>query len=686
MRLPLLAALLLVAAPAKGEGEPVRRHVIAIMGGVRPRLDTTDIVHAVLEMPLNHLGLVVHRHYVAEGPPPEAWLDEACAVVTYFTSIADPADWLWPWLEREVPKRKLRVVHFGNFGPLGADPERLARWLRAFGLAHDERAVEGAARVEAKVPPEAALEADPRTRAVHRGPRNDSPANRVWVETRDRLAPEDVRAPVVTGSWGGLALDPWTLTEGSDNEERRWHLDPFLFLAEALGVRGVPAPHPSVLNGRRMWFLQVDGDGFESLSSVKPNALSAQVMLDEVFRKHALPFTVSVIVRGLTDDYAIAEPNAKMLLAREILNLPNVEPASHGVLHTLKWEEEAGPGEIKSGVGGMMWYPSLANYTYGRVNEVRESIRFINERLLVPPRRCALMLWTGNTLPPEEAILVAGEMGSRNLNGGVFRWDPWYDSVGFVSPWSRRVGKALQVYAGAANENDFEGFFDTMPGAFGHVAETIARAGAPRVLKPADIYVHFYSAENPVRLAALQKLIRRFAFEEESAPVFASAYVEAVEAAVERARVRRAPDGWVFRDFGACRTARIDGEPRDVDFARSRGLLGARRVGDSLYLHLAGSDAQVVLASGPQAHPHVEQANCVLENARLAPAGVTAVAKGHCARLVVLAGFPPNAPLLVTIGSDTTERRSDAAGRIELRIDTPGETRYSVQRVADASR
>jgi len=55
----------------------------------------------------------------------------------------------------------------------------------------------------------------------------------------------------------------------------------------------------------------------------------------------------------------------------------------------------------------------------------------------------------------------------------------------------------------------------------------------------------------------------------------------AIRAAVERARVRRMPDGWVLQDFGACRTARIDGEPRDVDFAKSRGLLGARRVGET---------------------------------------------------------------------------------------------------------
>jgi hypothetical protein len=428
-----------------------------------------------------------------------------------------------------------------------------------------------------------------------------------------------------------------------------------------------------------MWFMQVDGDGFESLSSVKPNAWSARVMLDEIFRGYALPFTVSVIVRSLTDDYDVKEPTPKMELAREILNLPNVEPASHGVLHTLKWQDDGGAGGPKSGVGGHMWYPSLANYEYSRVNEVRESIRFVNERLLVPPRKCAVMLWTGDAMPPEEAILAAGEMGARNLNGGVFRWDPWYDSVGFVSPWSRRMGRALQVYAGAANENWFDGFFDTAPGAFRHVAETIRRTGEPRILKPADIYVHFYSAETPVRLKVLHDLIRRFALEADVAPVFASTYVEAVLAAVEGAHVRAAPDGWLLRDFGACRTARIDGEPREIDFERSRGLLGARRLGESLYVHLAGSDAHVVLAERPPARPHVEQANCILEGGRLVPTGVTVVAKGAGDRVVVFAGFGADAPLLLSRDGAEDDAQADALGRLEVRLPGPGESSITVR-------
>jgi hypothetical protein len=421
-----------------------------------------------------------------------------------------------------------------------------------------------------------------------------------------------------------------------------------------------------------MWFLQVDGDGFESLSTVKPNTLAAEVMLDDVFLRYPLPYTVSIIVASLTHDYAVEKPTPRMELARRILNLPHVEPASHGVLHTLRWQAERdAPGETKA----LMSFLRLANYEYGTVAEVRDSIRFINERLLEPPRRCAVMLWTGSADPHEESIRAAVDAGSWNVNGGVFRWDAWSDSVGFVSPWSRRAGAMLQVYAGAANENDFDGFFDTMPGAFGHITTTIERTGSPRVLKPADVYAHFYSAESPARLKSIHDLIERWALREPTAPVHASTYAKAVHSAVFRARVLRRPDGWALRRFDDCRTARIDGETRDVDFSRSLGLLGARRVADSLYLHLAGPDAIVVLAAKPPARPHVAEANCLLEYAELTETGVAVTATAWNPRLVRFAGFPPRARLRLRLDDVEREETADPQGELLVRLPAPGTTR-----------
>ncbi|MHC4451580.1 MAG: polysaccharide deacetylase family protein, partial [Planctomycetota bacterium] len=589
MVLRVLIPLLLLAAT--GSAQEVKRYVFAIVPGAEPQIHLENQVHTLLECPLNYLGMLVRHHYIESGPPPAEALDGAAAVLTFFESDTKEPDWLWEFLEQTTARRKLKVIHFGDLGPLARSPKRLGRWLARFGLEWQEVFIRGPYGVDVRLrdPKLCAYEADPRLRIIHAGPKSVGSDNRIWVTTRE-LDVEDgsVCHPVVTGPWGALALDPWTLRKGGDAPDRRWHLDPFAFLREALELDRIPAPHPAVLNGRRIWFLQVDGDGFESLSTIRSGAYAAGVLKEEVLDKYALPFTVSVVIRGLTTDYRVKEATKKMLLAREILALPNVEAASHGVLHPLEWQ----PERVRDAGGApAMWYPSMQNYTYSPVAEVRDSIRFINERLTQGPRRCVLMLWTGQANPREEAIQAATDAGCVNLNGGVFRWDRWHDSVGYVSPWSRRAGKALQIYAGAPNENDFDGFFDTMPGSFRHVSETIRRTGSPRILKPANLYIHFYSAEKAARLQPTHELIRRWTVDEPTAPVFASTYVRAVMSAVETARIIRTPTGWRFRDFGDCRSVRIDNEPRGVDFKRSRGVLGVRRVDKQLWIHLSATNA-----------------------------------------------------------------------------------------------
>ena len=671
----LLLALLLIgsAAPA----QEVKRYVFALVPGTKPDIHTENPVHLLLECPLNHLGMLVRYHYIESGPPPKGALDDAAAVLTWFDSATKEPDWLWGWLMNEVARRDLRVIHFGGWGPLAKKPDKLRAWLAPFGLKWQEYFRKGPYGIAVELRDEklCAFEADPRRRAIHTGPKSIGKRNRVWITTRETGEDGTVCHPVVTGSWGAVALNPWAIHTGGDDQDRRWHIDPFVFFREALGLARVPAPHPAVLNGRRMWFLQIDGDGFESLSAIRSGSFAAEVTKDEILDRYQLPFTVSVIIRSLSRDLAVEEATPKMKLARAILAMENVEPASHGVLHTLEWQQAL---RADSAPRTIMWYPKMDNYEYSPVNEVRESIRFINRRLLDGPRRCTVMLWTGQANPLEDAILAASEEGCVNLNGGVFRWDRWHDSLGFVSPWSRRVGKALQVYAGAANENDFDGFFDTMPSAFRHIDQTIQRTGSPRILKPADIYIHFYSAETRARLRSVHTLIKRWALKEPTAPVFASTYARAVMDAVDTARIIRTPDGWQFIAFGGCRSVRIEDEPRDVDLTRSRGILGTRRIGNRLWIHLAAPDANIVLSDRAPRRPYVEEANCLLEETVLGERGVAVTAVAYNPRLVVFAGLPPRTNVEVRVDGVLRTSPTDKDGRVTVRLPEPGKTRIVV--------
>lgn len=661
------------------DGTRVPRLVIALYDGldIDAPPEHEEPVWSVLQMPLNHLGLVVRAHDIRQGPPPRAWLDEARGVVTWLRPAPSAPEWLWPWLENEVASRAVRVVHLGSFGCLLEDRARLSAWLARFGLQWKEGFVGSRLRIETtfKSARLCAFEQDPRRYTQHEGPLSTGASNVVWVTTRDRNRREDVRTPVVTGPWGAFALDPWIVRFGDAPGARRWHLDPFAFFREALGVADVPAPHPSVLNGRRMFMLHVDGDGFESLSTVRPGVLSAQIFLEEILDHYNLPCTVSVIVGSIARDLHVPNPTDEMRLAQTILGRPFVEVASHGVLHPFRWNASWAPGRPPLAT---LPYKRVENYDYSPVGEVRDSVRFINEKLLADGKRCRVMLWTGDCLPPREAILECARVNCLNMNGGTYRWDEVHDSVSYVSPWIRRLQDAVQVTAGAANENEFPGFFTTHPRVFSHVGTTIERTGAGRILKPANVYVHFYSAETLPRLEELRKLIDRWGLKEPTAPVFVSTYVQAVLGALD-ARIFKTKSGWALRRFGGCRTVRLDNETHAVDLALSSGLLGSRRIGASLYVHLAGPDANVVLATSPVARPHVEEANHTLIEARLEASSIAFVSEALAPRVVVIAGLPSSADVEVTIGARSQTRRTSAKGRIELRLPRGGPDRIEVR-------
>ncbi|MBN0308485.1 PbsX family transcriptional regulator, partial [Pseudomonas aeruginosa] len=65
--------------------------------------------------------------------------------------------------------------------------------------------------------------------------------------------------PVATADWGGFALAPYVLEEGS--EHRRWILDPFAFLRKALRLVPFFSDTATTENGRRIATVHIDGDG-----------------------------------------------------------------------------------------------------------------------------------------------------------------------------------------------------------------------------------------------------------------------------------------------------------------------------------------------------------------------------------------------------------------------------------------
>lgn len=676
-------------AVGESEGTPHRRTVIALFNTVEPlEEDWDNPVHTAFELPFHWLGLRVRAHDISTGPPPEAWLADCCAIATIFVDTAVPTPtWLWPYLERTVVTEGRRVLHLRSFGPLsgfGADSDeaespQMKNWLSRLGLEPSDGFAEGFLAVEAKLlePKKAAYELDPTLEPVYGGPRNHSEQNHPWVQLRLRSDPQKRLAhPVIVGPWGGIALDPWVQWSDEHGEERHWHIDPFEFFREALGWQGVPAPDPNVINGRRVFFLHVDGDGFESLSQVRRDAYCANILDERVIGHYDLPFTVSIIVASLTDDLAIAETTDRMRLATQIMMRENVEAASHTVLHPLIWRPDGRSGTDEPTKNA---YPTIANYTSTQVAEVRDSVNFIDRRLLERGKRCEVVLWSGDTSPSAAAIDETYRMGCLNLNGGTFRWDDYYNSSAFVRPYLRRRGEAVQVYCGMANENDYAGFFTSTPGAYFHVDQTIENTGRGRILKPANIYIHFYSAYNPRAIQSVERLIDRWVYREKTIPVYTSRFAKAVLGFDRAELLRLSGDGWEVRNHGACTTLRFDEEARAVDFDRSRGVLGFNRIGTSTYVHLSDDGPARVFFGAKAPRPYVEESNCHLDATQRKERHLALRASGWNPRILVLGGFPAGHEVPFTI--DGTERlvTANKEGRCELRLESSGSSNIEVR-------
>src|SRR5206468_1503611 len=84
---------------------------------------------------------------------------------------------------------------------------------------------------------------------------------------------------VVIGPWGGAAFIPYVLEEGLQGN-RRWILDPFKFLHDALDLPPMPVPDVTTESARRIWTSHIDGDAFVSKAERRGTPYAGRVILD----------------------------------------------------------------------------------------------------------------------------------------------------------------------------------------------------------------------------------------------------------------------------------------------------------------------------------------------------------------------------------------------------------------------
>ena len=440
---------------------------------------------------------------------------------------------------------------------------------------------------------------------------------------------------VVTGPQGGVALETTPFYFPPGDPERRelvekaireeiqaeiaeqptiggWILDPYQFFTRALDLKEIPAPDYTTLNGARMFYTHIDGDGLDSISLIDKAHIAGKFIIDEVINKYTeFPHTISVISK-LVHQAGNEWYNPAIQLSREIFQLSHVELASHSGTHPFDW------------VGGDPYVTNPGEYPYkigyrphNYLEEIWGSRLFIEKNLAPEGVTCDVMLWSGATNPPKKALEVTWRANMVNLNGGDPVFDKEHPSIASLAPVAVRQGPFHQYHSSAQNDYIYTLFLTGDWGGQKKLLDHFNKTGSPRRILPMNLYYHFYSGIKKKSLDALryifdnlQPQVKRGAV----APVYTSDYCRAAEA-FNYSRIGKDKSGaWWIQNNGSLRTLRFKSLVH-VDVSRSEGVLGYDQIQGETYVHLDGRPLRrVYLTDQPPTAPFLRRSTFFVDS------------------------------------------------------------------------
>ncbi|MFP4520771.1 MAG: polysaccharide deacetylase family protein [Fibrobacterota bacterium] len=425
--------------------------------------------------------------------------------------------------------------------------------------------------------------------------RNIDPLNKVRLKLMVKGVSRSKSDACITGRKGSIALGDFLMEQkaypGAENDITIYGftINPFTFFNEALGKNNKPAMDFCIRNGKRIFYSHIDGDGFSSLSITSPGKLCGEVILEEALKKNPLPVSASFITAMIDPRYKGS--NTRIEVFKKIASLPNIEIATHTFSHPFVWSNEQ-----KKQAAKVYEHYNIPIPGYPEVDmekEIAGSAAFLDSLATPYKKTCPIIFWSGNCRPESDALYHADKAGLLNMNGGTARYDRKFNSVAHLSPLIRQVGKWRQIYTSNSNDAIYTNVWKGPYNGFQQVIETFENTGSPAVIRPVNVYYHFYSGEKFSSLNALKKIYRHCLENEDLSPMFASDYSALVNGFMS-SRIHRGDNGWVIEDYGNCLTVRFDDWKGIPDEAASKNITGFRIFKGSLYVFLKKAGKAVI--------------------------------------------------------------------------------------------
>ena len=661
----LFCSLLAIATQSAAADKPVGdkvvpRTILALYDSkAEPKIRYSN-AHQFAALPLNHLGLVVEYQDIRKPLPDLSTRSDLRGLLIWVSVNAppDPARF-WRWLDGALD-RGLKVAMMGDLpvqsdNRAGVSMDRVNATLRRIGFQDSGGwdPVTFGAKLQRRTPDMVDFEraySDPPPAFSHYQPTDPAMHSHLIAQRQNGIASH----LVMTGPRGGFAASGYIFFRDPSYLRTQWQLNPFKFFAEVFDTDALPKADASTLNGRRIYYSHVDGDGWLNLSTVpayaKNRVPAAEVILHEVAERYSdLPVTIAPVAAELDPDWHGSQ--AAMRIARQFFALPNVETSSHTYSHPFQWnffdnynpareapfraiynstgqqryqmaseEEQKREAERARTVGLAPGYRIPRAYgdkPFDADKEIAGSLDFIT-RLAPTDKPPRLIQWSGDTSPSTEMLARVRRAGALNINGGDSRFDREYPSYSSVAPLGLLRDGELQVYASNSNENTYTELWTNRFFGQRYVRETWINTGMPRRISAINLYYHIYAGENLASLNALRENLD-WLRAQEIAPIPTHRYAEIVGGFH---RLRLEPAGamtWRVLDRGAMQTIRFDGALARLspDYRRSKGLLGHRHENGALYVSLdpAAQNPEIALSeTGMPAAPLPGRP--ILDNAR----------------------------------------------------------------------
>ncbi|MFH1653658.1 MAG: hypothetical protein ABIE74_06345 [Pseudomonadota bacterium] len=587
-------------------GAPVNRNILAVIDGSEIREDFDNRIFKWAEMPLNYLGFKVDYVDVSKHLPTDQEMTKYFGIISWFTDnqLKGAADYA-NWLTKQLGKGK-KLLILDDFG-FDADeknkptPEAVMdKFFNAFRISFD-----GSETTNSPLLIEITYN-DPKMTEFER-PLKGELTNFENLKVLDKNAKVYLKLKrkdngikcdaVFVHSKGGFVLTDYAAYLNPGDYQSRWKINPFIFFKEVFKA-DFPKPDSTTLNGMRLFYSQIDGDGIRNMSYTDKKTPCGELVFDQLMTKYNLPITASIVVGDILMSVG-GEKERLTSTIKKMFKLPNVEPASHGWAHPYTWRL----GD-KSSMG-----MRTTGYKYTPQNEIGNALDYINKNLVPPDKKAKILLWTGDCEPDYGALKYVYDHNIYDLNGGDTRFDDHFPSYTYVAPIFRNVDGLRQHLASASNEIPYTNEWTGPYYGIKFVINTFKNTERPIRLTPVDVYYHFYVMEYQEAIDAI-KSAYEWSLTQEIAPVFTSEYVQIANGFLSTNINKLSPTNWLITDNNNLMTIRFDNNKSYVDLAKSQGVLGFLHYQNSLYVHLDnGKKSQVVLTSQRPTRPYLVKAN-----------------------------------------------------------------------------